>query len=129
MLHLDESHAIHLKKETSSVQAPASKAVSSVKTPVHRAAIKGNINRVTALLKIGWPVDQGDDTGNLPAQLAESNSHFAVQKLILQHQPKSEDSLPLSSALELLEYGLDEDRLTSLHWAARRLDVHPSKLF
>lgn len=80
-------------------------------TPVHRASIQGDIDRLDILLEKGWPANEKDREGNTPYQLAEQYGHSNVLNYLTGLTNKRG-----MSQEEML--GRDEFGRTSLHAAA-----------
>lgn len=83
LLHQDHPKVIRLEKGAICVQPPGQKSYVKLRTPVHRASIQGNRDRLVNLLKVGWPADEEDSTGNTPSQLAELNGHSSTRDLLV----------------------------------------------
>lgn len=64
-------------------QPPPGRAGSRVETPLHRAAARGNLVRVTELLAVGWSAEQKDKMGHTASEVAGRNGYFHLQDLLL----------------------------------------------
>jgi len=58
-------------------------AASGVETPLHRAAARGNLVRVTELLAAGWSAKQKDKMGRTASEVAGLNGQFYLRDLLL----------------------------------------------
>lgn len=82
LLNPDLSRDMRLEKIAECVQPPGRKKGIKRQTPVHRASIRGDRDRLAKLLKEGWPASEEDSRGNTPYQLADQKKHFAVMELL-----------------------------------------------
>lgn len=132
LLNPDHPKVLSLKKMATCIQPPRKKDYSNTRTPVHRASIQGNRDRITALLEVGWPADEVDSTGHSPCQLAEENKHHSIRELLEKSIADStivtskSINLPINGKLMVQETLLTQDvyERTLLHWAAIDSDIN-----
>ncbi|KAI9769611.1 MAG: hypothetical protein M1839_003613 [Geoglossum umbratile] len=83
ILHPDDHILARLGKSAECIQPPKQGSIKQAQTPLHRAAINGNMNRVAKLLASSWPVDVRDRSGMTPLQHAFYRGHAPVVELLV----------------------------------------------
>ena len=124
-LHPDDPRVVRLEKGALCVQPPTQKDFTGKQTPLHRASIQGNRDRVSSLLKVGWQPDAKDRAGYTPIQLAKLNRNPEIERLMLEHlsvKDANVGSTPGSQIYRHSEIGPGRG-FTRLHHAARFSDA------
>lgn len=79
LLYPDAKRSEALEEGKAHIQKPSQKKdIDDRPTPLHRASDRGNLDRVTTLLKAGWSPRIRDDFGHTPYDLAERNGHQEI---------------------------------------------------
>jgi serine/threonine protein kinase len=140
LLYPDNPRVIRFEKGALCVQPPKLAMPPSAQTPVHRAILRGNHDRVNQLLQVGWPavdknLQQGEGllVGNIVSQNTKNKDSTAryetstdtdelesLKRAIRNKLAIEEyDTITRSRPLQELLKQKDEYGLTALHWAAR----------
>lgn len=132
LLNPDLSRDMRLEKMAECVQPPGQKKGVKRRTPVHRASVQGDRDRLAKLLKEGWPADEEDSIGNTPYQLADQKKHLAVMELlesVVENQAAAFSGSMVGPGAREEILGDQEAMLrqdahgrTRLHWAAFESD-------
>ena len=132
ILHPDDPRVVRLEKGSLGVQPPKEKDFAQRQTPLHRASIQGNRDRVSNLLKVGWLPKAKNRAGFTSIQLAKLNGNREVENLMLEHlsiRDINAEGGTLGSQIQKHFSGMGLDTgFTNLHHAARFSDAATMRL-
>lgn len=80
----DDDRLMRLEKGALCVQPPAAKGISNVQTPLHRAAWKGDLERILQLIEAGWPLMAEDSQGLTILEIASRSGNSKFYSDLLQ---------------------------------------------
>lgn len=93
LLHPDNGRISRLEKGALCVQSPGPKAQVKVQTPLHRAVLNDNLDRVRQLLMAGWSTQTEDRTGRTPTQIAQATGSADMKMVLLEAQKKEKRTM------------------------------------
>lgn len=118
LLYPDNPRVERLEKGALCVQPPGRRASTGVQTPLHRAALRGNLVRVNQLLQVGWSASDTDGLGLSPAQIAQRSEKPLIKEALL--QGIKNQKLVANGPLDEPNQSSADDELASLARAIKR---------
>ncbi|MCJ1330615.1 hypothetical protein MMC10_007300 [Thelotrema lepadinum] len=123
----DDPRVIRLEEGALRLQSPSDshgkvRVPNGIQTPVHRAALRGDPDRVLRLVQLKWSLFAQDKEGQTPLDILELRSYQGLHKLLDEHLKHGEVATAANGGLTLLKAAREGDKITVMRCLNQGVD-------